>query len=99
MTNAQRRWKVVAWTAVFLAAAKALWLATRYPQGSEELTLSVQRTIERHQLKYFGDLTSRQFHRPDCPAVATIPTRFRVLFLSRRAALEMGFSPCAQCLP
>jgi hypothetical protein len=49
MTNAQWRWKVVAWTAIFLAAAEALWLATRYPQGSEELTLSVQRTIERHQ--------------------------------------------------
>lgn len=92
-------WKVVAWVAAFLAAAETLWLVARYPTGSDAFRQEVQQVIERHQARYLGDLTTRQFHRLNCKEAAAIPDLARVLFLSRKAALEMGFTPCPQCRP
>ncbi|GBC99001.1 hypothetical protein HRbin17_01522 [bacterium HR17] len=94
----RRWWKGVAWVVAFVAALEALWLAVRAP-GSDALTEDVRQVIERHQMRYYGDLTTRQFHRAECRSAATIPPRYRVLFLSRRAALEMGLTPCPQCQP
>jgi methylphosphotriester-DNA--protein-cysteine methyltransferase len=92
-------WKGVAWTVAFLAAAEALWLAARYPTDSDALSQDVQKVIEHHQMRYIGDLTTRQFHRSRCKEAENIPRLSRVLFPSRKAALEMGFMPCPHCQP
>lgn len=94
----KRWWKSLAWLVAFAAVLEALWLAVRAP-GADTLTEDVRQVIERHQARYYGDLATHQFHRPECPKAAAIAPRYRVLFLSRRAALEMGLTPCPQCQP
>ncbi len=94
-----RWWKGFLWAVAFLAAAAALWLAARYPVGSDALSQDVQEVIERHQTRYIGDLTTRQLHRSGCKEVTNIPRLSRVLFPSRKSALEMGFTPCPHCQP
>ncbi len=80
--------------------ALAFRFAFEYAMSAPDpLAQDVQRTIERHQISYIGDLSSQVFHRKECPLAAQIPRRFRVMFFSRRTALEMKFSPCHHCWP
>ncbi len=93
-------WQWAAWLLAFTIGALAFRFAFEYAMSTPDpLAQDVQRTIERHQLSYIGDLSSQVFHRKECPLAAQIPRRFRVMFFSRRAALEMKFSPCHYCRP
>ncbi len=96
----QTWWHWVAWLLAFAISAYAFRLAFEYSLSAHDpLAHDVQRVIERHQVSYVGDLSSQTFHRKDCPLAAQIPRRFRVMFYSRRAALEMKFNPCHHCRP
>lgn len=74
----------------------AWWMAS-LPRS--QLARDIERSIEVHQETYIGDLSSQVFHRPTCPIAASLPRSYRVLFRSRRAASERGFSPCPRCFP
>jgi len=84
----------------FAMGAFAFRLALEhYLSAADPFAQDVQAVIERHQISYIGDMTSQVFHRKDCPLAVQIPQRFKVMFFSRRAALEMRFNPCPYCRP
>lgn len=93
-------WHWVAWIVAFAISAFAFRLALEhYLSAADPFAQDVQSVIERHQISYIGDTTSQVFHRKGCPLANQIPRRFRVMFFSRRAALEMKFNPCPHCQP
>lgn len=93
-------WHWLAWIAAFAISAFAVRFAFEYYlSAADSFTQDIQSVIERHQISYIGDMTSQVFHRKGCPLAAQIPHRFRVMFFSRWAALEMKFTPCPHCQP
>lgn len=93
-------WHWLAWIVAFTVGAFACRLAIEHALSAQDpLSQDVQAVIERHQISYIGDMTSQAFHRKSCPLASQIPRRFRVMFFSRRAALEMKFNPCPHCQP
>lgn len=91
-------WKVTAWTVAFVAAVMVWLLAWQFPL-KDELAQGVMRTIEMHQYRYVGDLSSGLFHRQTCPSVNSIAKQHRVTLFDRQTAWERGFSPCPRCQP
>ncbi|MGQ9461925.1 MAG: hypothetical protein ACUVTP_03590 [Candidatus Fervidibacter sp.] len=93
-------WHWVAWIVAFATGAFAFRLALEhYFSAADPFAQDVQSAIERHQISYIGDMTSQVFHRKSCPLANQIHPRFKVMFFSRRAALEMKFNPCPYCQP
>ncbi len=93
-------WQWLLWLFAFSIGALAFRLALEHTLSAHDpLAQDVQAVIERHQISYIGDITNQTFHRKDCPLAAQIPSRFRVMFFSRRTALEMKFNPCTHCRP
>lgn len=63
-----------------------------------------KRGLWKHQTKdkekrYPADPKYGNFHRPSCEEAPKIKPPRRVLFKSRRAALDAGFAPCRHCQP
>lgn len=48
---------------------------------------------------YIGNANTMRFHRPDCPAVASIAPHNRVHLETREAAFEAAYEPCRTCSP
>jgi len=48
---------------------------------------------------YVGNKRSYVFHRPNCPLVAKIPEKSRIIFRSRADPIQIGYVPCKRCKP
>ena len=58
-----------------------------------------QKEKEDTEAFYIGNKSSRVFHRPSCPYGQKISGRNRIIFRSRKDAIDIGYTPCRQCRP
>jgi endonuclease YncB( thermonuclease family) len=58
-----------------------------------------QKVLQETGPSYRGQGKSRKFHRLDCAYGRRISARNRVIFISKKEAYWLGFSPCRSCRP
>jgi hypothetical protein len=50
-------------------------------------------------LFYFGNVTSKIFHKPSCCFSPQVGHKAFIHLAKRHQAIEAGYSPCKHCLP
>jgi endonuclease YncB( thermonuclease family) len=75
-------------------------LLLRYEkEASEKYAGLWQEGKEGSEPYYVGNKRTYVFHKPNCPLVAKIPEKSRIIFRSRTDPIKIGYVPCKKCKP
>ena len=55
--------------------------------------------ISSKDAKYFGNITTKKFHTPDCSVLKNTKSENLYYAIERDEMLSMGYSPCKKCNP
>ena len=55
--------------------------------------------ISSKDAKYFGNITTKKFHTPDCSVLKKTKSENLYFAIERDEMLSMGYSPCKKCNP
>jgi competence protein ComEC len=62
-------------------------------------TAEVKDTPAISESNYVGNKNSLVFHNPDCSSVSDMKESNKIIFNTRQAATDQGFTPCGRCNP
>lgn len=67
--------------------------------GLWETVTNEDPNTEQSLTGYIGNENSKKFHRPDCNSVEKMSESNKVMFNSRKDAINQGYGPCGVCKP